>query len=964
MTQAELDRLQKGLKITLPQAYRQLMLEKGDAWKNHACFLDDFAPFWIDPQSIQESNLAERHKGSGTAEALPGWWKKYVLIGTDGAGGFYALRLDDAPGVWIFGSDEDEALVRDSLPEFAREILDEFLEEQAEEIRRWNTIQGEFAAEMAEIESAGDDKAREWLTVRSSSPLLKLSSSLDRRITPRKMRLFGVACCRRLPGLSLDTDCLAAVELAEQASNGLIPPEALARMRSRLAKKRDKVLKSDSADPKLWLITAAQDLLQSDEPCLGLAASDEPGSLSDVASHANSAACGTEFGPQSDLLREVLGNPFLPAKLLPAWRTPAVVKLARTIAAGKSFRRMPELADLLRKAGCDNARILAHASRVEGHVPGCWLLDLILEQETLIPAAPFQWDFQWEHPRLDAEQIQRQLETLGASAIGGGGRITEAHLLPFAEWLKQNGESGWASYVRVRCRLDGKIPGKTYPDLVEELFESAARASRIGHGRFDDFYFGFGDRASRAWWEDRMDGLEGGVPSQVDAVSPGSGPGPVERVTRSLEQLVHRTPVRAIDLEGNYAAESAEVLRSPGGRKLRGLAFKNRPEEGQAGPVITSLARSPLAASLGRLLIGGGLASDQDALALAAAPFRKLKRLDLSGYHGVRCSSKAARKLMTSEWFRRLEQLSAGFSEECCEVVMASLAAMPKLHSLMLRNSPDKLFLAMKRPCELKGLRRLCLHRIQLAGEQGQALAALIAPNLIQLDLRITKATPRDLEIVAGSLLGKNLRMLSLSWAGLDKAALEVLSRSCCTKSLRALHLDCGDGDLIGRFRSLSETALADPAAFPSLTTLSLRFPYTRGANRDAAELLRRMAIPSLKHLSLTGCEVGDEGVDALTQNPCFAGLTRLEIDNGDGESASAAADLLTSKGARTLFRSEAMRNLIELTLEAPPLGKSVELLLDRSNLPNLSEGWIRGSDASEALQAKFQLRRPEVYVS
>jgi len=65
----------------------------------------------------------------------------------------------------------------------------------------------------------------------------------------------------------------------------------------------------------------------------------------------------------------------------PAWRTPNVVALARTIYDGRAFLRMPELADALEEAVCANADVLAHCRQPVGHVRGCWAVDLILAKE-------------------------------------------------------------------------------------------------------------------------------------------------------------------------------------------------------------------------------------------------------------------------------------------------------------------------------------------------------------------------------------------------------------------------------------------------------------------------------------------------------------------------------------------------------------------------------------------------------
>jgi hypothetical protein len=80
------------------------------------------------------------------------------------------------------------------------------------------------------------------------------------------------------------------------------------------------------------------------------------------------------------LLRDIVGNPFRPVATGP-WLTSVVVELARTIYAERNFDRMPELADVLEKAGCANADVLTHCHHSGEHVRGCWVIDLLLGKE-------------------------------------------------------------------------------------------------------------------------------------------------------------------------------------------------------------------------------------------------------------------------------------------------------------------------------------------------------------------------------------------------------------------------------------------------------------------------------------------------------------------------------------------------------------------------------------------------------
>jgi hypothetical protein len=94
------------------------------------------------------------------------------------------------------------------------------------------------------------------------------------------------------------------------------------------------------------------------------------------------AAESEEVQAQTDVLREIIGNPFRPVTLDPAWRTSTVVALAQQMYESRDFSAMPILADAVQDAGCDTADILTHCRDPQQvHVRGCWVVDLVLGKE-------------------------------------------------------------------------------------------------------------------------------------------------------------------------------------------------------------------------------------------------------------------------------------------------------------------------------------------------------------------------------------------------------------------------------------------------------------------------------------------------------------------------------------------------------------------------------------------------------
>ena len=87
-------------------------------------------------------------------------------------------------------------------------------------------------------------------------------------------------------------------------------------------------------------------------------------------------------------LRCVVGNPFRPVTINPAWLTATVTSLARTAYEERTLpsgeldpARLAVLSDALEEAGCADTDILAHLRGPGPHVRGCWVVDLVLGKD-------------------------------------------------------------------------------------------------------------------------------------------------------------------------------------------------------------------------------------------------------------------------------------------------------------------------------------------------------------------------------------------------------------------------------------------------------------------------------------------------------------------------------------------------------------------------------------------------------
>jgi hypothetical protein len=188
-------------------------------------------------------------------------------------------------------------------------------------------------------------------------------------VSNRKLRLFGVACCRRIWALLTEECCRQAVEVAERLAEGGVPHEERAVACRTIAG----VLVSLPADTPVSLRAAYG-------AAWHVAGAPERSSPVMAATQALAAEPeGAEH--QAELLRCIFGDPFRPVALEPAWRTDTALGLSRQMYASREFSAMPILADALQEAGCDRADILDHCRGSGPHVRGCWVVDLVLGKE-------------------------------------------------------------------------------------------------------------------------------------------------------------------------------------------------------------------------------------------------------------------------------------------------------------------------------------------------------------------------------------------------------------------------------------------------------------------------------------------------------------------------------------------------------------------------------------------------------
>src|SRR5262245_5192009 len=215
----------------------------------------------------------------------------------------------------------------------------------------------------------GTSDSISWQACAHPRPMLEY---LRGKASDRKLRLFGVACCRRiwhrLPQ-GPDEFNHYAVEVAERFADGRASRQEL-----------------DQATPLFTQYCIRNEPLEGNHAFQTWQVI-LPDAYAAATLAAWAAACAVEDEAgerkaQAVLLRDIFGNPFRPVAFSDSWRTDTAMTLARQMYESRDFSVLPILADALQDAGCNNEDILNHCRDTnQVHVRGCWVVDLVLDKK-------------------------------------------------------------------------------------------------------------------------------------------------------------------------------------------------------------------------------------------------------------------------------------------------------------------------------------------------------------------------------------------------------------------------------------------------------------------------------------------------------------------------------------------------------------------------------------------------------
>jgi hypothetical protein len=239
----------------------------------------------------------------------------------------------------------------------------------------------------------------EWLT---SDDLTSMLMFLHGKLSVRKSRLFGLACCRRMPGLFPDRATQAVLLTAERFADGIATDEGLiAVMRRAGGDEVQPGLPGHLQIPPWWQMVASalgpmtnagwlvQHVIRhvhdaaNDRQAVRRAAGGEEIRAAREAWAKAQAAASRMQADLCRLLRDVFSYQVKTCE--PGWLTSDVLGLActayeeRALPSGElDFVRLAVLADALEEAGCEDTAILGHLRAPGVHIRGCWGVDLII----------------------------------------------------------------------------------------------------------------------------------------------------------------------------------------------------------------------------------------------------------------------------------------------------------------------------------------------------------------------------------------------------------------------------------------------------------------------------------------------------------------------------------------------------------------------------------------------------------
>jgi hypothetical protein len=214
----------------------------------------------------------------------------------------------------------------------------------------------------------------EWLEGRDPALMLEF---LRDKSSDRKLKLFAVACCRRIEWILADSRSRQAMVAAEGCAEQLDPKGT----RGALKQARRRALAAHTLAGSVATQAIVQLVKLMDGPAWCGGVEKVARAVASAALEEGLSEWDQERVGQAALVRDLFGNPFRPVVLDPGWLTPTVSSIAKRVDEERDFEALPILADALEDAGCADAVVLNHCREPGVHFRGCWLIDHLLHRE-------------------------------------------------------------------------------------------------------------------------------------------------------------------------------------------------------------------------------------------------------------------------------------------------------------------------------------------------------------------------------------------------------------------------------------------------------------------------------------------------------------------------------------------------------------------------------------------------------
>ena len=814
------------------------------------------------------------------------------------------------------------------------------------------------------------EKAKIWNDSKSSYEMERLLDGLAVRVAQRKIRLFGIECCRQIKGFTKDPDCQKAILLCEAAIENTVDEEELTTFREQLDIRRLRIIhRLEHSQVDEWAISAAMGLLETDRAYF----TDSGPSLRRIGSSAMSAGvrtgrvlssisdvrqsdlenAGRIITGQAELLDEIVGNPFELIEIESCWLNEDVVRLANEHDRTPSRELMLLLHNALCQAGCDNQKMLNHCLVPWLHPRGCWLIDLLLGKPTFATTA-IDWDYTlFLHGTSDStlREIKRRLREIASTKDGSLKKIESKDGATFANWLEEQGLPNWAEFARCAAEI-------SEPTSVESYASAVARYDMMyACGRYwlelpNVYMSASGQRYWPRWWNESYSDMDFGLPSAINATPPGAGKLHAIPLIDAITNTMMNLPVRDIDFEGDYFDDLPNILSSTAGKAITTFRSKVSKDDSGISP-FGVLKESDLTRSLRRLVLKSWL-DDEAVRELGNIEFESLQELDFLSVCGVSCETDTLSCLVGKKWFQKLRSIRMNFRGNCCNVAMPLLSRLEQLTTLAIADSREEIFSHGSERISFPKLQRLYLAIGEIKHEI-ENICNYSLPNLIEFWLDSNRTIGKNLiKLINGELL-RTISILRLNTPELSSKVLDALLVAPFAQNIRVLELHAMTTK--GPSKA-SKKIFADPDAMPRLSALAINKLYATPDYSECAQWLRSFSSESLRHLTLEQCKLDDNCLNAILENLCFRNLESLTISEGYGESH------VTPEGAERFLRSLDFPNLRSLHFHRTKIGNRIECLSDLSCVPSVEFASFSDTLASEEVVEKIKRVRPAFVVS